>query len=190
MKFKSVVPVVCAGVALGLGVVACGGDDRADTPRRYRDARRPRDGGAAPRRTRDVKVAFSAPAADHGWLKALSDNAKAKAEELGLDMTVNDSATTSAEQADQIETLIQEKPDVLVVLPNEGEPLTPVAQKAMDQGIQVINIDREFSTAVRVPHADRRRQLRHRRAGRQLLRRPAASARATSWRSRASPASR
>ena len=61
-------------------------------------------------------------------------------------MTVNDSATTSAEQADQIETLIQEKPDVLVVLPAEGEPLTPVAQKAMDQGIQVINIDREFST--------------------------------------------
>jgi ribose transport system substrate-binding protein len=62
-------------------------------------------------------------------------------------MTVNDSATTSAEQADQIETLIQEKPDVLVVLPAEGEPLTPVAQKAMDQGIQVINIDREFSAA-------------------------------------------
>ena len=95
----------------------------------------------------DVKVAFSAPAADHGWLKAVSDNAKAKAEELGLDMTVNDSATTAAEQADQIETLIGEKPDVLVVLPAEGEPLTPVAQKAMDQGIQVINIDREFSEA-------------------------------------------
>ena len=35
-------------------------------------------------------------------------------------MTVNDSATTSAEQADQIETLIQEKPDVLVVLPERG----------------------------------------------------------------------
>lgn len=146
MKFKSVVPVVCAGFALGLGVVACGGDDEPGakataTATQSADAT---EQGAA---QADVKIAFSAPAADHGWLKAVSDNAKAKAEELGLDMTVNDSATTSAEQADQIETLIQEKPDVLVVLPNEGEPLTPVAQKAMDQGIQVINIDREFSSA-------------------------------------------
>ena len=147
MKFKKVVPVMFAGAALGLGVVACGGDDKKDaasTPAATATAAATEDSAA---QASDVKVAFSAPAADHGWLKALSDNAKAKAKELGLDMTVNDSATTSAEQADQIETLIQDKPDVLVVLPNEGEPLTPVAQKAMDQGIQVINIDREFSAA-------------------------------------------
>jgi ribose transport system substrate-binding protein len=147
MKFKSVVPVMCAGVALGLGVVACGGSDNdkaSNTPAATATAASTEDNAA---QATDVKVAFSAPAADHGWLKAVSDNAKAKAKELGIDMTVNDSATTSAEQADQIETLIQEKPDVLVVLPNEGEPLTPVAQKAMDQGIQVINIDREFSSA-------------------------------------------
>src|SRR5262245_22827942 len=145
MKFKTVVPVMCAGIAMGLGVVACGGsddNDKAAAPTATAKATEERAAQAT-----DVKVAFSAPAADHGWLKAVSDNAKAKAKELGLDMTVNDSATTSAEQADQIETLIQEKPDVLVVLPNEGEPLTPVAQKAMDQGIQVINIDREFSAA-------------------------------------------
>jgi ribose transport system substrate-binding protein len=146
MKFRNVVPVMCAGVALGLGVVACGGDDDKDasTPAATATAASTEESAA---QATDVKIAFSAPAADHGWLKAVSDNAKAKAKELGLDMTVNDSATTSAEQADQIETLIQEKPDVLVVLPNEGEPLTPVAQKAMDQGIQVINIDREFSSA-------------------------------------------
>jgi ribose transport system substrate-binding protein len=147
MKFKTVVPVMVAGVAMGLGVVACGGDDNNSN-----------DNAAAPTATAkateesaaqagDMKIAFSAPAADHGWLKALSDDAKAKAKELGIDMTVNDSATTTAEQGDQIETLIQQKPDVLVVLPNEGEPLTAVAQKAMDQGIQVINIDREFSSA-------------------------------------------
>src|SRR4051812_47400981 len=147
MKFKKVVPVMCAGIAMGLGVVACGGGDNKDnasTPAATATAGATEDTAA---QASDVKVAFSAPAADHGWLKAVSDNAKKKAEELGLDMTVNDSATTSAEQADQIETLIQDKPDVLVVLPNEGEPLTPVAQKAMDQGIQVINIDREFTNA-------------------------------------------
>src|SRR4051794_22437118 len=111
MKFKSVVPVMCAGVALGVGVVACGGgDETANKPA----ATATQSGSDSAAQNADVKIAFSAPAADHGWTKAVSDNAKAKAKELGLDMTVNDSATTSAEQADQIETLIQEKPDVLV----------------------------------------------------------------------------
>lgn len=146
MSLKGALPVVFAALALSAGVAACGDDSNdnsnAATPTATANEEQAASSGAA-----DVKVAFSAPAADHGWLKALSDNAKSEAEKLGIDMTVNDSATTSAEQADQIETLIQAKPDVLVVLPNEGEPLTPVAQKAMDQGIQVINIDREFSSA-------------------------------------------
>src|SRR3954451_16295021 len=145
MKFKTVVPVMVAGVAMGLGVVACGGDDNEPSTAAPTATAKATEESAA--QTGDVKIAFSAPAADHGWLKALSDDAKAKAKELGIDMTVNDSATTSAEQADQITTLIQSKPDVLVVLPNEGEPLTTVAQKAMNQGIPVINIDRAFSAA-------------------------------------------
>src|SRR3954447_24984751 len=110
MKFKKVVPVMCAGVVMGLGVVACGDnkkDDTASTPAATATAGATEDSAA---QASDVKVAFSAPAADHGWLKAVSDNAKKKAKELGIDMTVNDSATTSAEQADQIETLIQDKP--------------------------------------------------------------------------------
>src|SRR4051812_17505091 len=146
MKFKRVAPVLMAGAAMGLGVVACGGSDKSNdqqaataTPK----TTTPQENSA---QASDVKIAFSAPAADHGWLKALSDNAKAKAKELGIDMTVNDSATTSAEQADQIETLIGQKPDVLVVLPNEGDALTPVAQKATAAGIDVVNVDREFST--------------------------------------------
>jgi ribose transport system substrate-binding protein len=144
MKFNRVLPVVCAGVALGLGAAACGSSDKtADKPVATATAA---SGESQAAQAGDVKIAFSAPAADHGWLKAVSDNAKKKAEELGLKMTISDSATTSAEQADQIQTLLQDKPDVLVVLPNEGEPLTPIAQKAMDQGTQVINIDREFSS--------------------------------------------
>jgi ribose transport system substrate-binding protein len=144
VQLKRLAPVVFAGLALA-GVTACGGSDKkSDTATATAAAAQNTDEAAA--QASDVKVAFSAPAADHGWLKALSDNAKSEAEQLGLDMSVNDSATTSAEQADQIETLLQDKPDVLVVLPNEGEPLTPVAQKAMDQGTQVINVDREFTT--------------------------------------------
>jgi ribose transport system substrate-binding protein len=144
VQLKHLAPVAFAGLAL-VGVTACGGsDNKSDTATATATAAQNTDEAAA--QASNVKIAFSAPAADHGWLKAVSENAKNKAEELGVKMTTNDSATTSAEQADQIETLLQDKPNVLVVLPNEGEPLTPVAQKAMDQGTQVINIDREFTT--------------------------------------------
>jgi ribose transport system substrate-binding protein len=141
MSLKRFVLLLCA--LLALGVAACGDDDDGGGESVLTEQKGSPAQGEGP-----VKIAFSTPAADHGWLKAVSDNAKAAGEDLGeeVDLTVNDSAASSAEQADQIETLIQDKPDVLVVLPFEGEALTPVAQKATDAGIPVINVDREFST--------------------------------------------
>jgi ribose transport system substrate-binding protein len=144
MVIKKLAPVLLVAV-FALGLVACGSSDDDDgggndNAAQQEQSSNQSEGGP-------VKIAFSAPAADHGWLKAITDNARAEAEELGdVELTVNDSATTSAEQADQIETLINEKPDALVVLPFEGDPLTPVAQKAGEAGIPVINVDREFST--------------------------------------------
>jgi len=95
---------------------------------------------------RAVKVAFSAPGADHGWLKAITDNARKEAKELGVDLVLSEGTNDVAAQVSQVETLISQKPDVLVILPHEGGPLTPVAQKAMQAGIPVVNVDREFST--------------------------------------------
>jgi ribose transport system substrate-binding protein len=95
---------------------------------------------------RAVKVAFSAPGADHGWLKAITDNARKEAEELGVELVLSEGTNDSASQVSQVETLISQKPDVLVILPHEGGPLTPVAQKAMQSGIPVVNVDREFTT--------------------------------------------
>ena len=134
------VPAAC--LVLALGVAACGGSDNDDNGGGAQ-TNTPKSTGS----TKPVKIALSVPAADHGWLAAVSKDAKAVAENLeGVELTVNDSATDSASQADQIETLINDKPDALVVLPNEGDALTPVAQKATAAGIPVVNIDREFST--------------------------------------------
>src|SRR5688572_3896559 len=95
---------------------------------------------------RAVKVAFSAPGADHGWLKAITDNARSEADKLGVELILTEGTNDSAAQVSQVESLISQKPDVLVILPHEGGPLTPVAQKAMQSGIPVVNVDREFST--------------------------------------------
>ena len=95
---------------------------------------------------RPVKVGFSAPGADHGWLKAITDNARKAADELGVDLILSEGTNDTASQVSQVETLISQKPDVLVILPQEGGALTPIAQKAMQAGIPVVNVDREFST--------------------------------------------
>jgi ribose transport system substrate-binding protein len=131
------------GVLLVCGATACGGDDDGDSA-----SETPTPTAEAAQGGPKAKIAVSVPAADHGWLKAVSEDAKKEGENLGdqVDLTINDSAGSSAEQADQIETLLGEKPDVLVVLPFEGDALTPVAQKATTAGTPVVNIDREFST--------------------------------------------
>lgn len=95
---------------------------------------------------RNVKIAFSAPGADHGWTAAITKDAQAQADTYDdIDFQLLDGINDSASQVAQIETLIAQKPDVLVILPNDGEALTPVAKKAMEAGIQVVNVDRTFT---------------------------------------------
>ena len=85
------------------------------------------------------------PPTDHGWLGAISKNAKAAAEQYDdVDFQLLQAADADS-QAQQIEQAIAQKPDVLVVLPQDGDALTPVAQKAEKAGIPVVNIDRLFT---------------------------------------------
>jgi ribose transport system substrate-binding protein len=139
MSIKKLVVPLCAALALGLA--ACGSDDDAgggDSTVKQKKG--------TPAQSKPVTIAFSAPGADHGWMAAITDNARKQADELeGVTLKLAEGVTDSAAQADQIETLIASKPDALVVLPNEGDALTPVALKAMAAGIPVVNVDREFA---------------------------------------------
>lgn len=96
---------------------------------------------------RAVKIAFSAPGADHGWLAAITENARAEARKLdGVELILTEGTNDSAAQASQVETLVSQDPDVLVILPHEGDALTPAALAAMQAGVPVVNLDREFSS--------------------------------------------
>ena len=87
----------------------------------------------------------SVPPTDHGWLGAISKNAKSAAEQHDdLDFQLLQAADADS-QAQQVEQAIAQKPDVLVILPQDGAALTPVAQKAERAGIPVVNIDRLFT---------------------------------------------
>src|SRR4029450_13741022 len=47
---------------------------------------------------RAVKVAFSAPGADHGWLKAITDNARTAADKLEVELVLSEGTNDSAAQ--------------------------------------------------------------------------------------------
>jgi len=102
---------------------------------------------AAPASGEPITIGFSAPAADHGWMGSITKSAQAEAEALGdVDLVVAEGTNDVSLQISQVETFINDKVDAIVLLPFDGAAMTDVALKAMDAGIPVINVDREFSS--------------------------------------------
>ncbi|HKE16969.1 MAG TPA: substrate-binding domain-containing protein, partial [Kofleriaceae bacterium] len=94
-------------------------------------ASQPGPGGVTGRK---IKIAFSAPSADHGWTGAISVKAKEQAaryDDVEFSLT---QASNAADQVNQINSIISQKPDVLVILPHD-DTVTPAALAAMKAGI-------------------------------------------------------
>ncbi|MFD4960943.1 substrate-binding domain-containing protein [Microbacterium sp. NPDC058389] len=94
-----------------------------------------------------VVIGFSGPAADHGWLGAINSGAQAAADSFDdVDFRVAEGTNDASAQIAAVETFINDGVDAIVLLPSDGAALTEVAIKAMNAGIPVINVDREFSS--------------------------------------------
>ncbi|MWA06371.1 substrate-binding domain-containing protein [Actinomadura sp. LD22] len=138
------------GVLFGGAAVAAGALATACTSNKEKDDPAPAAqtgalGGDNDKPGKQVVIGFSAPAADHGWTAAIAKNAEAQAKKY-KDVTFKPVQPTNDinQQISAVESLISEKVNVLVMLPNDGEQLNQVARKAMDAGIPVINLDRVF----------------------------------------------
>ncbi|ACZ31414.1 periplasmic binding protein/LacI transcriptional regulator [Xylanimonas cellulosilytica DSM 15894] len=95
----------------------------------------------------EVVIGFSAPAADHGWMGAITSAARAEAEKYSdVTLRVAEGTNDVNVQISQIEGFINDGVDAIVLLPFDGAALTDVATRAMEAGIPVINVDREFSS--------------------------------------------
>jgi ribose transport system substrate-binding protein len=94
-----------------------------------------------------ITIGFSGPAADHGWLGAINSAAIAEAKKYpDINLVVAEGTNDANLQISQVETFINDKVDAIVLLPTDGAALTEVAIEAMNAGIPVINVDREFSS--------------------------------------------
>ncbi|MFL5787652.1 MAG: substrate-binding domain-containing protein [Flavisolibacter sp.] len=63
-----------------------------------------------------------------------------------VDFIIRDASGDTRKQIDQIKELIDKKVDLLIVSPNEAQPITPIVEKAMGNNIRVIIVDRRTSS--------------------------------------------
>ena len=93
-----------------------------------------------------VTIGFSAPAADHGWMAAITNNVRDLEDQYpDIDLQIAEGTNDVNLQISQVETFINDGVDAIVLLPFDGAAMTPVALEAMEAGIPVINVDREFN---------------------------------------------
>lgn len=91
-----------------------------------------------------LKIGVSIPEADHGWTAGVNHWAKEAAKLYpNVDFVISTAATPDKQISD-IETMMASKVDGLVILATESAPITPIAKKAHDAGVFIVNVDRGF----------------------------------------------
>jgi ribose transport system substrate-binding protein len=94
-----------------------------------------------------VVIGFSGPAADHGWLAAINSGATAAAESFpDVELQTAEGTNDVTAQIAAVEQFVNDGVDAIVILPSDGDLMTEAAIAAMEAGIPVVNVDREFSS--------------------------------------------
>ena len=90
------------------------------------------------------RIGVSIPSADHGWTAGVAWWAK-RAMTLHPEIDWQfQTADTPEKQIADLEDMLVKGVDGLVILATESAPLTPIAKKAHERGVYLVNIDRGF----------------------------------------------
>src|SRR5471030_926626 len=94
-------------------------------------------------------IGFSQCVGSDLWRENMLDEMKA---ELSLHPGVNfiytDAENSSQKQISQVSKMISDGIDLLIISPNEAQPLTAIVEEAYNKGIPVIVIDRKTSSSL------------------------------------------
>ena len=143
---RRAVTTAAIGALALFGATACTSNTPEPENNETGGASAPAGGGGNDAPGEKVTIGFSAPAADHGWMAAITNNARKVTDtNPDVELKVAEGTNDVNLQISQVETFINEKVDAIVLLPFDGAAMTPVALKAMQAGIPVINVDREFN---------------------------------------------
>lgn len=87
-------------------------------------------------------IGFSVSTLNNPFFVTLSEGAKDKADELGVNLIVVDAGDETAKQTSDIEDLISKNISVLIVNPVDSDAVAPAVKDAVSKGIKVISVDR------------------------------------------------
>jgi ribose transport system substrate-binding protein len=135
----------CIAAAVGVVLLAsC--TSNAPPPAAAPAPNAPAAAGGSAEPGRQVTIMFSGPVADHGFLAAINSFAKQQAAQYpDVTFTALEAAPDAPSQIAAVQTAIAQKPDALIIFPQDGDQLTGVGKAASAAGIPVINLDRKFN---------------------------------------------
>jgi ABC-type sugar transport system substrate-binding protein len=93
-------------------------------------------GGAASEKK--IKFGYGLNDMSHEWYQNIAKGARARAAELGIEISISDAAMDAAKQVSQLENLVTQGVDVLIVTPVDVKSLPNVIAEATRAGIPVI----------------------------------------------------
>lgn len=97
-----------------------------------------------PATQKQIRIGISIPAASHGWTAGIGWWARKTMELYPDAQWIYTTASNPEKQISDIEDMMVKGIDGLVILATESAPLTPIAKKAKEQGIFIVNVDRGF----------------------------------------------
>ncbi|MGF1636231.1 MAG: substrate-binding domain-containing protein [Cyclobacteriaceae bacterium] len=97
--------------------------------------------------TRTIKIGFSQPTTADNWRKTMHED---MLRELSfypeVELIIRDAENDSEKQISQIRELKSLNIDLLIVSPNQAEPITPIVEEVFQSGIPVVVLDRKISS--------------------------------------------
>lgn len=97
-------------------------------------------------------VGFSQVGSNNPWRLGETASMKQKfEEELGWTLIVTDANEDTAKQLSDIDSIIAQRPDIMIFPPRESQAIAPAVVKANAAGIPVILIDRDVDHAIAQP---------------------------------------
>lgn len=90
-------------------------------------------------------IGFSQCNSAEPWREAMNQELKREAaKHPELEFIISDAQQDNSKQVADVENFIVKEVDVLIISPNEAQPLTAIVEEAYDRGIPVIVLDRKI----------------------------------------------
>jgi ABC-type sugar transport system substrate-binding protein len=98
--------------------------------------------GTSARQDEPLQIVFSVPGLNFPFFVHMVNIAEEKADELGIELIVQDGRDDAATQTANLEAAVAQGVDGVVISPRDVQALAPAIQTALDAGIPVVTVDR------------------------------------------------